>query len=144
MELTEKGWTPAKRFTDCDAEIRECLKDYNRDALNAVADMSSLFSSWIMDIESEEDYTKLIESGSVNPMMAMYIYMNMYRSVAERLIDDINDNEYEEQVRSCIMKHNEKGKIRPDEECEDCICPDCYISCELMSQSANRQSEVTD
>lgn len=139
MELTEKGWTPAKKFTDCEAEIRDCLKEYNRDALNAVADMSSLFSSWIMDIENEEDYTKLVESGCVNPMTAMYIYMDMYRHIAETMINEINDIEYMEQIRKCIFKHTFNGEIAIDKECEDCICPDCFISCEMMSKSANRQ-----
>ena len=142
MELTERGWEPAKKFTNCEAEIRKCLKDYNRDALNAVADISSLFSAWIIDIENEEDYTKLVESGQVNPMTAMYIYMDMYRGMAEKLIDEINDDEYQEQIRDCLIRHNDKGIIRPDDECEQCTCPDCYISCELMSKSANRQEEV--
>ena len=136
MELTEHGWIPAKKFNNCYAEIRDCLKKYNQSGLDAIADMCCLIEGWCRDMDNEEYYTKLIEEGKIRPLSAICSYVMMYYRQASDMIDEIMEEENQEQIRACIRKHMHEGEYIFDEECDECFCPDCMLWCELNARSA--------
>lgn len=137
---------------DCIYAQQEVLENYmdlfknlpmfTRNIMGEVPDMYGLYceeeitESEVLD--DKDKYINLLLSFIDFMWREMQTDYDNLEDVAERLLDD----EYLHMVKACLMKHTSNGEIAIDKECEDCTCPDCFISCEMMSKSANRQKEV--